>query len=190
MIIGIDPGTEKSGMIAVGPDIGGGIASIYGGGEYANRVLLQMLRGRLAVSETGGWSVDRVFIETIEPMGLAVGKSTLETMRWVGRFEEASDLCHGGCVHLVSRLDERITLCGAATYKNPKTGKSKTVSDPQIRAALIQRFPATGGGKVPQIGTKAKPGPLYGISGHMWSALAVVVTGWSIFVRDGSNKGQ
>lgn len=29
----------------------------------------------------------------------------------------------------------------------------------------------------PQVGTKAKPGPLYGVKGHSWSALAVVLTG-------------
>jgi hypothetical protein len=49
--------------------------------------------------------------------------------------------------------------------------------DAEIRRRLIERFPATGGGSIPQIGTKAQPGPLYGVSGHCWQALSVVVTG-------------
>ena len=32
--------------------------------------------------------------------------------------------------------------------------------------ALIDRFPRLGGGKTPQIGTKAQPGPLYGLTSH------------------------
>lgn len=47
--------------------------------------------------------------------------------------------------------------------------------DTEVRRALIDRFPATGGGKTPQIGTKAEPGPLYGVSKDMWAALAVGV---------------
>lgn len=42
--------------------------------------------------------------------------------------------------------------------------------------ALLDLFPRTGGGATPQIGTKAKPGPLYGVSSHAWAALGVAVT--------------
>jgi len=58
-----------------------------------------------------------------------------------------------------------MNLCGVMKAK-----------DGNIRQALIDRFPATGGGKIPQIGTKAKPGPLYGFSRDKWAALAVAVT--------------
>lgn len=45
-----------------------------------------------------------------------------------------------------------------------------------VRKALLDLFPRTGGGATPQVGTKAKPGPLYGISTHAWAALGVAVT--------------
>jgi len=54
--------------------------------------------------------------------------------------------------------------------------KNNRAKDANIRQALLDRFPATGGGKAPQIGTKKQPGPLYGVTSHLWSALAVAVT--------------
>lgn len=41
-------------------------------------------------------------------------------------------------------------------------------TDKFIRMALIDRYG--------EPGTKKAPGPLFGISGHLWSALAVAVT--------------
>ena len=63
------------------------------------------------------------------------------------------------------RLDVKLHLC-----------KDSRAKDANIRQALLDRFPATGGGKTPQIGTKAQPGPLYGIKSHLWAALGVAVT--------------
>ncbi|MBV8782506.1 MAG: hypothetical protein JO353_14005, partial [Phycisphaerae bacterium] len=45
--------------------------------------------------------------------------------------------------------------------------------DGNIRQALIDRFGPT---KERAIGKKKSPGPLYGMSGDCWSALAVAVT--------------
>ena len=53
---------------------------------------------------------------------------------------------------------------------------SMRAKDGNIRQAIIDRYPATGGGAIPQIGTKNQPGPLYGISKDLWSALAVAIT--------------
>jgi hypothetical protein len=39
--------------------------------------------------------------------------------------------------------------------------------DPNVRQALLD--------KIGPVGTKKNPGPLYGVSGHGWSALAVAV---------------
>jgi hypothetical protein len=55
-------------------------------------------------------------------------------------------------------------------------GGNQRAKDPNIRQALLDIFPGTGGGATPQIGTKAKPGPLYGVTSHAWSALAVAIT--------------
>lgn len=54
----------------------------------------------------------------------------------------------------------KLALCGDSRAK-----------DANIRQALIDRF----GGSA-AIGRKAAPGPLYGISRDVWSALAIAVT--------------
>jgi hypothetical protein len=59
----------------------------------------------------------------------------------------------------------KLHLCG--------TNKAK---DANVRQALLDMFPRTGGGAVPQVGTKKEPGPLYGISTHAWPALGVAIT--------------
>jgi hypothetical protein len=102
-----------------------------------------------------------VAIEMVASYGMAVGKEVFETCVWIGRFVQAAK----GPAHLVYRKDVKMALCGSMRAK-----------DANIRQALLDRYPATGGGKVPQVGTKAKPGPLYGIKSHLWSALAVAET--------------
>ena len=171
--VGIDPGTNKSGVVVFDNEA----QAVTYSAELANEDLLLSLRGGgpLDVND-----VDQVYVENIEAMGLAVGKTTFQTCIWIGRFLEAFAVLTGGEAHLVSRGDEKTVLCGAATFRNPETGKRKAVGDSQIRRALIERFPGTGGGATPQVGTKTKPGPLYGVSGHCWQALAVVVTGLEI----------
>jgi len=83
-----------------------------------------------------------------------------ETCVWIGRFIQA-----WGRGEFVYRKEACVELCGSAKAK-----------DPNIRQALIDRWKPTGGGKTPQVGTQSKPGPLRGISGDQWSALAIAVT--------------
>lgn len=102
-------------------------------------------------------------IEMIASYGMPVGREVFETCVWIGRFMEqwgAPDR-----VNLVYRKDVKMHLCGSPRAK-----------DANIRQALIDLYEPTGGGKTPQIGTKAKPGPLYGVSTHAWPALGVAVT--------------
>jgi len=101
--------------------------------------------------------------------GMAVGKDVFETALWTGRFIEA----WGGPHTKVYRKDVKLTLCGNASAK-----------DANIRQALIDRYPPTGGGRRPQTGTKAKPGPLYGVRRDIWQALAVAVTWVELTCRD------
>jgi hypothetical protein len=171
---GIDPGTDHSGLVVYDTDK----KKVIHSSEMINADLILALRGNRFHVDAYAW--DLLFIEKIEAMGLIVGKSTFETCIWIGRFMEAYSITMRKNPVLVSRGDEKITLCGAATFKNPETGKRKSVGDSQIRAALIERFPATGGGVCPQVGTQKQPGPLYGVSGHCWQALSVVITGLEI----------
>ena len=120
-----------------------------GFGITANDVLVPALR-------TGGLP-DVVVIEKVESYGMAVGAEVFDTVRWAGRFAEAA---HRVPVVMLPRRAVKLALCGDSRAK-----------DANIRQALIDRF----GGSA-AIGRKAAPGPLYGISRDVWSALAIAVT--------------
>ena len=103
---------------------------------------------------------DNVAIEMIACYGMAVGKSVFDTCVWIGRFAELTV-----CGNFVYRKDVKMHLCNSMRAK-----------DANIRQAIIDRYESTGGGKTPQIGTKAQPGPLYGVSKDVWAALGVAIT--------------
>lgn len=120
-----------------------------GFGITANDVLVRALR-------TGGLP-DVVVIEKVESYGMAVGAEVFDTVLWAGRFAEAA---HRVPVVMLPRRAVKLALCADSRAK-----------DANIRQALIDRF----GGSA-AIGRKAAPGPLYGISRDVWSALATAVT--------------
>jgi hypothetical protein len=95
-----------------------------------------------------------VAIEKIASFGMPVGAEVFETVYWTGRFAQAYGVEH---VERITRVDVKMHLCHTARAK-----------DGNVRQALIDRF-----GKV---GTKKHPGPLFGMAGDLWSALAVAVT--------------
>lgn len=96
-------------------------------------------------------------IEGMQSFGKPVGKEVFTTCIWIGRFIERCTLSHT----LVYRSEVKLHLCHSTRAK-----------DPMVRQALIDRF---GPGKAKAIGLKKTPGPLYGLNGHCWSALAVAV---------------
>lgn len=96
-----------------------------------------------------------VAIEQIRGYGIVAGNDTFDTCQWSGRFQEAHEQ-RGGTVYMLPRKDIKKHLCG-----------NITTNDKYIRAALIDRLG--------EPGTKKNPGPLFGISGHLWSALAVAI---------------
>ena len=120
-----------------------------GFGITTNDVLVRALR-------TGGLP-DVVVIEKVESYGMAVGAEVFDTVLWAGKFAEAA---HRVPVVMLPRRAVKLALCGDSRAK-----------DANIRAALIDRF----GGSA-AVGRKAAPGPLYGISRDVWSALAIAVT--------------
>jgi hypothetical protein len=88
---------------------------------------------------------------------MAVGREVFETVFAIGMFSQ-----HVRGIRLVPRRDVKMHLC-----------QSPRAKDGNIRQALLDRCGV--------VGTKKSPGPLYGISQHRWSALAVAVTA---FERD------
>lgn len=143
----IDPGTEVSGVV------------IYNG-DIVDYIWPEMDNNRL-VAVLPHIQADHMAIEMVANMGMPAGKSLFETCVWIGRFIEAFPGEHTK----IFRRDVKLALCDSMRAK-----------DGNIRQAIIDRFPATGGGKTPQIGIKKQPGLLYGMSKHAWSALAVGIT--------------
>lgn len=109
----------------------------------------------------GAWPGDAVTVacEWIECFGMAVGREVFETVFAVGTFSAALDL------RLIPRRDVKLHVCASPRAK-----------DANIRQALIDRFGV--------VGTKRTPGPLFGIAGHRWAALAVAVTAHDLAVTD------
>lgn len=97
-------------------------------------------------------------VEMIASYGMPVGREVFDTCVWIGRFLQA----WGGRSTMVFRKDVKLFLC-----------QSMRANDAIIRQALIDIF---GPGREKAIGTKTAPGPLYGIHGDEWAALAVGVT--------------
>jgi hypothetical protein len=149
VILAIDPGPTRSAWLVYNPATN----RIRMFGLYNNAQLLMSLRSDLSAD------VSDVVIEKIEAFGMAVGAEVFETVFWTGRFAEAAE-SNSRAVDRVGRKAVKIHLCGSMRAK-----------DPNIRQALIDRF-----GGPDAIGRKATPGPLYGVAGDVWSALAVACT--------------
>ncbi len=156
----IDPGTTVSGAVVYDTETRG-VSFVQP--SIPNEKLLQVITTKLCSLERySSRGVDHMAIEMVASYGMAVGKEVFETVRWVGIFQQAFGLERST---LVYRRDVKLELCGNVRAK-----------DANLRVALFDRFPATGGGATPVRGTKGQPGPLYGVTKHAISALAVGVT--------------
>lgn len=159
MILAIDPGTTVSTTVSYHPDF-----PEFTPGEGGPRVIdverdvnnLELVTGlrRSLMGKT-------VVIEEVESFGMPVGRDVFQTVRWSGRMEEAIGHSAGHC-YFLPRREVKLHLCGSARAK-----------DGNIRQALLDRF---GDGSKAAVGTKKNPGPLFGVAGHAWSALALAVT--------------
>lgn len=118
--------------------------------KVPNEELLNIVRAHRGLRIT-------VAVEMIASYGMAVGAEVFETCVTIGRICEAL----GDEPVRVKRIEVKSHICHSAK-----------ANDANIRQALIDRY----NGKDAAIGKKAKPGPLYGVSGDMWAALAVGLT--------------
>lgn len=101
-------------------------------------------------------TADTLVVEQIQSYGMAVGQEVFTTVWWSGRFVEAWPRGY----QMLARRDVKLHLCNSARAK-----------DANVRRALLDRWGGDGAK-----GTKANPGPLYGVSGDVWAALGVAVT--------------
>lgn len=158
-VLAIDPGTTKSAYVVYDSlDIARPVHAFDK--DRDNEWMRAMIRDPIAFLGSNGTMLDALAIEMIASYGMAVGREVFETCVHIGRFAQCwrsgEDL---SCWFMV-RTEVKMHLCHSAR-----------AGDSNIRQALIDRF---GGSKA--IGRKKTQGPLFGIAGDCWAALALAVT--------------
>jgi len=152
-ILAIDPGTTHSAYTIYNPNT----ETIVEAAKVENDALMyKVFDANRALTD--------LVIEEIKSYGMPMGQSTIDTCYWIGRFIQA----WGAPYTFLPRKTIVTHICGSSRAK-----------DSNVRSALISRFSGrrdVGGGKEPAIGTKPKPGPLYGFNADMWSSLAIAIT--------------
>jgi len=153
-IIAIDPGPKTSGVVTLYTYASGDLPAVVDAyKDFDSEKLISHLYYR---------AYDHLVIEGIQSFGMAVGADVFETAELIGRIRQVFGYEKTTKIY---RKDVKMHLCGSMRAK-----------DANISQAIRDMYPATGGGKNPVVGTKANPGPLYGVTSHAWSALAVGLT--------------
>ena len=148
MLLAIDPGTTESAYV------------VYDGAKPVRFGKVENLEMLAIIAECDEF--DDCCIEMIGHYGtgMPAGKEVFETCIWIGRFIEGWNLMASHDPDRILRKTVAAYVCGSARAK-----------DGNIRQAIIDRY-----GGPDAIGKKKTPGPLYGISGDVWQALAVAIT--------------
>ncbi len=144
-VLAIDPGSKMSGYVLWDTDTLKALSMAHTPNEVIERL----------IDKESTETIDCIAIERIRGYGIVAGDDTFDTCEWIGVFKKSAEI-RNIPVHLIPRKDIKRHLCG-----------NTTTNDKYIRQALIDRYG--------EVGTKRKPGPLFGISGHLWAALAVAV---------------
>lgn len=170
IVLAVDPGPKESAAVlydSTGPK------PILGGMISEN----DEVRRWVQQEATYNGNVWNVAIEEVGHYGtgMPAGREVFDTCKEIGRLIEA---CHEHAgVRLILRATIKTHLCGTPRAK-----------DANVRQALLDlprwQEVGLGGGATPAVGTKAKPGPLYGIKSHLWSALAVAVVAADLTALD------
>jgi len=172
-IIAIDPGTEKTAWVVMESET----KRIVDYGITPNHEMLDMLDTVHSKYFHGKIKPGHMAIEMIASMGMAVGQSVFETAVWIGRFIERWRT-YGLAYELIYRADEKLHLCG-----NPRA------KDSNIRVAIMDSYSVDeNGDRIDPVGNKRNPGPLYGISKDVWSAIAVAKVALETKVEDRSHQ--
>lgn len=144
----LDPGTSATGCCFWDTEDGGLAES--GKGKFSNEAILKLLQAR--------GLCDVLVMEDITPQGF-IGKTTIDTVKWLGRFQQAA----------AERGVETVYI-SRPFIKKHLTGKVNKIKDSHIRQAVIDRLEPTY--------TRKNPGCLRGVTADAWSAVAVGIV-WS-----------
>lgn len=161
-IIGIDAGTTRSGFVRIErayPKLAPAVLEAH---VLPNEEIAARLRELSHPVTPESVKASRVLaVEQIVQSYGRPGVSLFTAVEWGGRFIEAwgRDFMH------VTRPEAKRELVGRVN-----------ANDADVSAAIRSRYPGTGGGARPEVGTKAKPGPLFGVKADAWAALAVALT--------------
>jgi hypothetical protein len=143
--LGIDPGETHSGVVLY-DSVTRQVLESWSG--YENTWLAKDIAENPA---------SEAVCERIAPMGQPMSKNLVATAEWSGVFWGRWPRRW----HWITRNEVKVAICG----------RCQGVSDPHVLTGTQERF----GGKAAARGCKAAPGPLYGVSGHAWQALACVI---------------
>lgn len=149
-IIAIDPGTTQSAMLIWDGQVKH--AEISPNADIRRRIMSLAAEDRPEIL---------MAVEGLSCYGNPVGKETFETAMFIGRLQEIWE----GYAHPLRLVYRRAVMKHLGADKKTRADKSK--SDSRVRRALISKF----GG----IQETKKGGKLYGITSHLWSALAIAV---------------
>jgi hypothetical protein len=151
LILGIDPGPVTSGVVLYDPVRG---IVLEASAAMPTREVLEMVRAY----RWDEWDLStcHLSMEMIVSYGQRIGMETIGTIEYIGRIKEAW-----------SRGDAFTTYKSRPEIIAHLTG-AKSASEKDVKFRLTELHP---GGT----GTKKSPGPLYGVTSHAWSAMAVAV---------------
>lgn len=165
-IVGIDPGPCNSGLTILDTDSWGLRYAWWGN----NKNLVQTV---ISVIPTEIKDKPLISYERMRQYEIGAGASVFESCKWYGRFVESFYRDYGSHIRVMSLTspDVKLALLGLSNPSNAKV---------LVKRALCERFPQSGNGSSPAVGTKACPGPLFQMrssegSRHCWDALAVCV---------------
>ncbi len=149
-VVGIDPGPTACGL------------AVYRDGRVVHADKGAPVEAVLEYLREAGWGAEiaHVGIERVQSYGIS-GGSLLQTSEVVGRLQQrALDLGLPVSLHYRREILRFLDV----------TGKGNR--DSLVRLRLLELH---GGTREAAVGRKKTPGPLYGVAGHAWQALAVAL---------------
>jgi hypothetical protein len=144
-ILAIDAGTIRSGFCFFDTD-----ALDFYDGNYSPHGKIENVAFKTILSIA---DYDHLVMEDITPFS-SVGATTIETIKWLGRFESLSFRPH--------------TYITRQQVKKHLIGKVNGMKDKHVREAVIKRM-------YPKFSRKDQ-GPLKGVTADAWSAVALALT--------------